>query len=159
MIGISCKNVLWCVDYDLQQNQICSLNRFKKYYGLKIFNMVQFDYVGEGLFIVRLFKETAFECKYPTGRANDVDYGMDWEALNRAQYLLDTSTLEFEKSMSSISFNACLPRADYAYLLFVESDIDKSRGQLVSFHTFLCVPVRLNFNVNQQYFSFYLPKQ
>lgn len=60
MIGLSCKKVLWCVEYDLEWKKICSLDRFMKYYGLKIFNHVQFDYLGEGVFVIRIFKETTF---------------------------------------------------------------------------------------------------
>ncbi|WOH09637.1 hypothetical protein DCAR_0729095 [Daucus carota subsp. sativus] len=131
MIGLSCKHVLWCVDCDLKRNEIRSLNRFKRYYGLKIFNLVQLDYVGDDLFIIRLFKETAFESKYPTGRANDVEWSKDWETLNRAQYVIDTSTLECEKAMASISFNACANRTDYAYLIFVESKFDEGRGNMI----------------------------
>ncbi|KAL1824226.1 hypothetical protein ACET3Z_011004 [Daucus carota] len=131
MIGISCKMVLWCVDCDIERKEICSLSRFMKYYGLKIFNLVQFDYLGEGLFVVRLFKETAIESKYPTDRANDVQCSKEWEALNRSHYVLDTSTLEGEKAIASISFNACSSRTDYVYLLYVESDVDHSRGDMI----------------------------
>lgn len=133
MIGISCKMVLWCVDCDIERKEICSLSRFMKYYGLKIFNLVQFDYLGEGLFVVRLFKETAIESKYPSDRANDVQCSKEWEALNRSHYVLDTSTLEGEKAIASISFNACSHQTDYTYLMFVESDIDQSRGNMVIF--------------------------
>ena len=132
MIGISCKMVLWCVDCDIERKEICSLSRFMKYYGLKIFNLVQFDYLGEGLFVVRLFKETAIESKYPSDRANDVQCSKEWEALNRSHYVLDTSTLEGEKAIASISFNACSSRTDYVYLLYVESDVDHSRGDMVN---------------------------
>ena len=138
MVGLSCKHVLWCVDCDLKRNEIRSLNRFKRYYGLKIFNLVQLDYVGDGLFIIRLFKETAFESKYPTGRANDVEWSKDWETLNRAQYVIDSSTLECEKAMALISFNACANRTEYAYLIFVESKFDEGRGNMVNTHR-LCL--------------------
>ncbi|XP_017240976.1 uncharacterized protein LOC108213693 isoform X1 [Daucus carota subsp. sativus] len=131
MIGLSCKKVLWCVDYNIERKEICSLNRFKKFYGVKILNLVQFDYIGDGLFVIRLFKDTAFECKCPTGRANDVEISKEWEALNKAQYVLDTNTLECEKSIAPISFNSCSNRTDYTYLMFVESDIDQSRGNMI----------------------------
>ena len=133
MIGLSCKKVLWCVDYNIERKEICKLNRFKKFYGVKLLNLVQFDYVGDGLFVLRLFKDTTFESKDPAGSATDVESSEEWEELNRSQYVLDTNTLESEKAIASISFNACSNRIDYTYLMFVESDIDQSRGNMVIF--------------------------
>lgn len=131
MVGLSCKTVLWCVYCDIERRELHGLNRFMKFYGVKIFNLVQFDYLGDGLFVVRLFKETAFESNYPTDKAEDIELSKEWEALNRSQYVLDTRTLEGEKAIASISFNACSHQTDYTYLIFVESDIDHSRGEMV----------------------------
>ncbi|KAL1816402.1 hypothetical protein ACET3Z_018976 [Daucus carota] len=131
MVGLSCKTVLWCVYCDIERRELHGLNRFMKFYGVKIFNLVQFDYLGDGLFVVRLFKETAFESKYPTDKAEDIELSKEWEALNRSQYVLDTRTLEGEKAIASISFNACSHQTDYTYLMFVESDIDHSRGEMI----------------------------
>ena len=127
------KKVLWCVDYNIERKEIYNLNRFKRFYGVKILNLVQFDYIRGGLFMIRLFKDTAFESKDPVGSATDVEISKEWEELNRAQYVLDTNTLESEKAIASISFNACSNRTDYTYLMFVESDIDQSRGNMVIF--------------------------
>ena len=94
--------------------------------------MVHFDYYGEGLFVIKLFRDTATECNYPDGFATNLEFSEEWEIANRDDYVLDTSTSEYENAMNSIRFNACLNNREFGSLIFSESNFDPTSGKMVS---------------------------
>ncbi|KAL1803070.1 hypothetical protein ACET3Z_031717 [Daucus carota] len=98
-IGLSCRNVMWVVKYDLQQREIIGLSKFMRYYGMKIFNMAQLDYYGEGLFVVSLFKDTALELNYPVGMPKDLNMSKEWEEQNRDDYVVRAGWREFYEAV------------------------------------------------------------
>lgn len=76
------------------------LGTFMRYYQLKLYSTIQFDYYGDDVFVVKNFKTNAVECDYPT---NDVKKfiknkkSYEWEPV---EYVVGNSTLEFEKHTS-----------------------------------------------------------
>lgn len=130
-IGLSCKNLLWVVKYDLQKMEIYGLNKFMRHYGLKIFNMAQLDYYGDGLFIVTLFKDTTLEFNYPTGSPNRLHISTEWQEENRDDYVVSTGTSQFENCVTSILFNGCSNKDGYASMLIMESDMEMEGGIMV----------------------------
>lgn len=63
-LHVKCNSFVWCCKYDMDQNQICGLTTFMKIYGIKLYNVLQFDYFGNGIFVVKVFDETAVERKF-----------------------------------------------------------------------------------------------
>lgn len=101
-----------------------------RFYGLKIFNLVQLDYYGEGVFLVTLFKDNIIEYNYLIGNPNYLNISKEWEDLNKDNYVLHTGTLQSEKCITFISFNAYSNKDDYASML--ESDMEMDRGKMVN---------------------------
>lgn len=135
-IGLSCRNIMWVVKYDLQQREIIGLSKFMRYYGMKIFNMAQLDYYGEGLFVVSLFKDTALELNYPVGMPKDLNMSKEWEEQNRDDYVVRAGTFQLAACETSIFFNCCTNKDGYASMLILESDMEMDRGLMVIHRTF-----------------------
>lgn len=95
-----------------------------------MYNLVQFDYYGDELFEVKIYKETAIECNYPSIHPEDyrnIDASKRWK---EAQYVLDIESLKFEKKKSLLAFNACANNLDYVEMVVINFDIDPRRINL-----------------------------
>ncbi|KAL1811215.1 hypothetical protein ACET3Z_021280 [Daucus carota] len=113
-IGLSCNNILWVINYDLQKRQIYGIGKFVRFYRLRIFNMAQLDYCGEGLFVVTLFNDTALETNYPVGNPHNLVMDKEWEEQNRNDYVVRTGTFQLERCQTSILFNGCSNKDGFA---------------------------------------------
>lgn len=64
-LWIRCKANIWSAKYDRERKCIYGLRTFVTFYGIRIFGIVQFNYYGDGMFSVKIFKESVVECNYP----------------------------------------------------------------------------------------------
>lgn len=71
-VKIKCKKFNWKAKIDLKTGKVYGLRRFKHLYEIKLYNVVQFDYYGEDMFVVKIFKEYGIEVKYPNMNPKDI---------------------------------------------------------------------------------------
>ncbi|KAL1813306.1 hypothetical protein ACET3Z_023371 [Daucus carota] len=106
-LGIKCRNYIWPAKYDQESRKIYGLRSFMRYYGFGVYSVAQFDYYGDGMFEVKLFRETADECNYPKQHPNEFVKTKDKEPFYVDDYLLDFQSIESEKRFSLFCFNGC----------------------------------------------------
>ena len=83
------------------------------YYGIKIFNLVKFDYHGGDSFSIEIFKDSGTECNYPTVDPIGflkAEMGNVWK---KSEYVFNSITLHVQKSFALWSFNAIRNVLDY----------------------------------------------
>lgn len=132
-IALSCLKIMWVVKYDLHKRHIYGLGKFFKFYDFKIFNLAQLDYLGEGLFVVTLFKDNAMELEYPVGNPNNLVMDKEWEEQNRDDYVVKPGTPQLDRCVSSIFFNGCSNKDGYASLLVLDSDMEMDGERMVKY--------------------------
>lgn len=112
-IFIKCKNCVWRAKYKREIKKISGLKRFLIYYRVELFNLLQFDFYGDGIFIVSVFKEHGIESKYPTihpASFLETEEGKNWRKDN---FITNRSSIEYDKRAAQFSFNVL--RNDYEY--------------------------------------------
>lgn len=127
----------WKATFDECKNRFYGLQSFMRFYEIKIYNLIQFDYYGENLFVVAgIFRDTATECKYPT-TINVEEYfkTKDITSWIEDEYVIDRCSMEYHKSRELWLFNACHSCYLYFTINIGKDDIAGKRNKLVS--TFL----------------------
>lgn len=103
-----------------------------KFYGVKIYNLLQFDYYGESVFVIKIFKDTAIECTYPTEKVEVYFQNAESQRWKKDQYILDSSSLEYEKVCALWIFNAYHNYAKYVEIQIKNMNIDLEMNNMVS---------------------------
>lgn len=109
-----------------------------RFYGVKIYNLLQLDYYGDNLFVVKIFKDTATECNYESKDLAEFLKIEDLEHWRKDKYVLDSLSLEYEKVSARWLFNALHNNASYFQITINSLDIDPKQNKLVKgFFNFL----------------------
>lgn len=103
---IKCKKMIWKGKLDEESKEIYGLINFMRFYEIKIYNLVQFDYYGNDLFDVKIFKDTAIECNYPIEDPEVFFKNDNINSWRKEQYMIDCSSLEYQKSYALWKFNS-----------------------------------------------------
>lgn len=103
-----------------------------RYYGFGVYSVAQFDYYGEGMFEVKLFRETANECNYPKQHPNEFVKTKDKEAFYVDDYLLDLESIEFEKRFALFCCNGCRNTTDYVEMRIINLNLHPNVMDVVS---------------------------
>ena len=123
---------MWPAKYDKKVRKIYDIGKVMRYYGLTVYNIALFEYYGDGLFEVRLFRDTAVECPYPKMHPNQF-FKTTRKIYYEEDYILDRQSLEFEKRISFFYFNACSTKIVFVEMCIAEQNLDPNLHNLVSF--------------------------
>lgn len=66
-----CGKVCWKGSLRLDLVSFDDLGSFVRYYKIKMYSTVQFDYYGDDLFKVKVFTTNAVECDYPITKTKE----------------------------------------------------------------------------------------
>ncbi|KAK1396947.1 hypothetical protein POM88_006810 [Heracleum sosnowskyi] len=126
-VKIMCKDITWEAKIDMELGKICDLGSFMKFYEIKIYNLVQFDFYGNNLFLVKKFKDSTVECEYPI---TNQKVFMDNEKLHtvwrKEQYVIDGWSLEYDKAHALWSFSSHHNYVNYFEKKIKFYDIDEN---------------------------------
>ncbi|KAK1380370.1 hypothetical protein POM88_027114 [Heracleum sosnowskyi] len=95
-----------------------------KFYGVRIFGIIQFDYYDNGLFNVNIFKKTAIECYYPLSDPRAYKKSEAAKEYNIDEFLINFDSLEYFKRIEQLSFNGFFLEPHYAEIEIMTKDID-----------------------------------
>ncbi|KAK1378623.1 hypothetical protein POM88_025367 [Heracleum sosnowskyi] len=126
-VKIMCKDITWEAKIDMELGKICDLGSFMKFYEIKIYNLVQFDFYGNNLFLVKNFKDSEVECEYPI---TNQKVFMDNEKLHtvwrKEQYVIGGWSLEYDKTHALWSFSSRHNYVNYFEKKIKFYDIDEN---------------------------------
>ncbi|KAK1360110.1 hypothetical protein POM88_044584 [Heracleum sosnowskyi] len=122
-----CKEITWEAEIDTELVKICGLGTFMRFYEIKLYNLVQFDFYGNNTFVVNIFKDSGVECVYPI---KDKKVFMDNEKMHtvwrKEEYVIDGWSLEFDKANALWSFNSHQNYVDYFEKKINFNDMDEN---------------------------------
>ncbi|KAK1384321.1 hypothetical protein POM88_022056 [Heracleum sosnowskyi] len=126
-LKIMCKEITWEAEIDTELVKICGLGTFIRFYEIKLYNLVQFDFYGNIIFVVNIFKDSGVECVYPI---KDKKVFMDNEKMHtvwrKEEYVIDGWSLEFDKPNALWSFNSHQNYVDYFEKKINFNDMDEN---------------------------------
>lgn len=131
-ILIKCQNCVWRAKYSAEAIKIWGLRRFMIFYGVDLFNLVQFDYYGDDIFFVTIFKETGIESKYPViSPLNffESEEGKEWK---KRRLIPEHGNMDYEKNAAMFTFNGLRNVRDYYDIDIVNSYTDDNFQKMVS---------------------------
>lgn len=131
-VKVKCNKLTWKAKIDSDSARIHGLRKFMHFYGIKLLHLVQFDYQGGDIFIVKIFKDYAIECNYPKRTHFEFMKNGDRGNCREDQYMVNVKSLEFEKAYALWSFNALRNCVHYSELVIDMVDLDYRRHHLVS---------------------------
>ncbi|KAK1380373.1 hypothetical protein POM88_027117 [Heracleum sosnowskyi] len=102
-----------------------------KFYGVRIFGIIQFDYYDNGLFNVNIFKKIAIECYYPLSDPRAYKKSEAAKEYNVDEFLINFDSLEYFKRIEQLSFNGFFLEPHYAEIEIMTKDIDPISPVLV----------------------------
>lgn len=129
---IRCKKTAWKGFFDEGNKNIYGLKSFMRFYEIKIYNLIQFDYYGQNLFVVSIFRDTAIEARYPTNNAEEYLKNEDMSNWIKDQYVINMFSMEYDKSEELWSFNACKNCDLYFNINISKEDVGQKKKHLVS---------------------------
>lgn len=103
-----------------------------KYYEIKMYGLVQFDYCGEDEFFVKIFKNTAIQPNYRKMCPSKFLGSEKCRNWKKTEYIVDDTSLEFQKAVAIWSFNAFMDYVDYLEMKIGTMHIDGELPYLVS---------------------------
>ena len=102
-----------------------------RYYGLTVYNVALFEYYEDGLFEVKIFRDTVVECLYPNMHPTEF-FKTTGKYYDKEDYILDMKSLEFEKQLSLFCFNVCANKTDFVEMCLAEQNLHPDLQNLVS---------------------------
>lgn len=130
-LSLKCENSVWKCTYDYENMRFRGLQKFMRYYRVTIFSMLKFDYYGDGLFLVTIFKANAIEVKRPLYDFKEFVTYEGFQNCNPDEFMFDGSCLEFQKKMGLWAFNSYRNCPEYYTMRVYSFDIDQSNYGLV----------------------------
>lgn len=105
-LHIKCNTLIWKAIYDKERKKICGLYDFMRFYKLKMYSVVVFDYFGAGYFDVNCYNHTATSIVYPT--IDPVVFFKNEKSTHSRmdEFIYGCNCLEVEKYISIIAYNA-----------------------------------------------------
>lgn len=128
-LSIYCKTLKWRARYDSEVNKICGLANFMEYYGIKIFNIVQFDYFGNGFFNVKIYKEAGIEINYPIIHPDQ--WFINKTEWKDEEYMVEYGNMQFDKAIALLVFNAFLNKSESYRIEISSADLEQKGVDLV----------------------------
>lgn len=122
---------IWKCTYDAANKRIVGVGSFIRYYGITLYGMVQFDYYGDDMFSVRIFKSTAISIDHPSQNPKEFVKNEKFEEWKTDEFQFDSTTLEFRKSVSLWGFNAYRNYREYYSMKVYGFDLDPRIYNLV----------------------------
>lgn len=96
-IYVRCKNCVWWVKYDAKNYSIFGLRKFMMFYGVKLFDFIQFDYYRGDMFVVTIFNESVLEPNYPVIEPPNFFNSEKAKNCKREDFVIERGTVEYEK--------------------------------------------------------------
>lgn len=118
-------NFTWKAEIDEEKEKLCGLAKFMHFHEIKLYNLVQFDYYGDDLFVTKIFKESAIELKYLKCNPKDFLTVVHLSTFKEEEYELDGWSLAYDKARALWNFCACQNYVQYFELMIHNADIDK----------------------------------
>lgn len=138
-LRIICNTLKWRARFDSEVGKICGLADFMEYYGIKLFNIILFEYHGNGVFSVKVYKTAAIETNYPTILPNEwKKQKNEWKD---EEFMVEYGNLEFQKAIALLGYNALLNLSQSFEISIGSVDFEEGGINLVSLGLF-------EFNVN-----------
>ena len=135
---VKCGNIAWKAKIENESSVIFGLRRFMRFFEVKLWNLVQFDYYGNNLFIVHIFKDNAVESKYPKIDPEEFFKNENMNSWREEQYVIDFLSMEYQKSCALWTFNAYTDCVPYYNVKIGRLDIDENVEKLVRIFKNLC---------------------
>lgn len=126
-----CEHSVWKCTYDSEKMRFKGLQKFMRYYRVTIFSMLKFDYYGDDMFKVTIFKPNAIESKRPMYDFKDFVTYNGFQTWNPEEFMFDGSSLEFQKNLGIWAFNSYRNYPEYYSMRVYSFDIDKRKHELV----------------------------
>lgn len=109
-----CNEITWEAEIDTELAKICGLGSFVRFYEIKLYNLVHFDFYGNNMFVVKFFKDTGVECVYPIKDKKEFMDSEDSHTVwRKEEYVIDGWSLELDKARALWSFNSQQNYVDY----------------------------------------------
>lgn len=131
-VRIKCKKFEWKAKYDKDLKLLYGMRRFMKYYEIKMYGVVQFDYYGNDQFGVRVFKNYAIESNYRMMTPLQFLRSKKCRKWREDEYIIDGLSLQYQMSIALWSFNAFMNYVDYFEIRVNNVHIDGRYPFLVS---------------------------
>lgn len=127
-----CENVCWKGRFNSDVGTLDGLGSFMRFYKLKMYSTIQFDYYGDDLFVVKKFKTNAVEGDCPRNNPKTFTKNKETYDWNLDEYIVGNSTIELEKHTSLWGFNAYWNSADFKKMKISSSDLNRRTSYVVS---------------------------
>lgn len=102
------------------------------FYGVKLFNIVQFDYYGDNIFIATIFKENGIESKYPVTDPKKYFLTEESRRWKKEDYIIQQGTMQYEQNAALFCFNGLMNVTEYYDIQITNSDVDQKFAHMVS---------------------------
>lgn len=126
-------DVFWKGRFNLDMRRFDGLRSFMRYYTLKMYSIVQFDYYGNDIFKVIISKTNMVECNYPTTHVDVFIKNKNTVKWKPKEYILGQSNIEYEKHASLWSFNGYWNSSEFKEMKVSKSDIDPKSSSMVCY--------------------------
>lgn len=103
---LKCENLMWLAVYDKDRKKICGLNNFLRFYDLRMYSVLIFDYFGSGNFAVKCYKSTATSVISPTIDPAEFFANENSNQLNMDEFIYGRNHLQIEKYIGLVCYNA-----------------------------------------------------
>ncbi|KAL8093239.1 hypothetical protein AgCh_035216 [Apium graveolens] len=117
-LKIYCKTHKWRARYDSEIGKICGLARFMEFYEITIYTLVLFDYHGDGVFNVKIYKEAAIGINYPMIEPNE--WMLNKPEWKDEEFMVVYGNIQFQKSVAMLVYDNFLNKTE-AYRISVNS--------------------------------------
>lgn len=115
----------WKAAFNEEKAKLCGLGKFMHFHEIKLYNLVQFDYYGDDLFVAKIFKESAIETQYLKINPKDFLTTEHISTFKEEEYELDGWSLEYDKARALWNFSACQNYVQFFELMIHNVDIYK----------------------------------
>lgn len=132
-VAVFCGKVCWKVRYNKNMQMIEGFSTFRRFYNVKIFNTLRFDYYGESLFKVVIIKENAVECVYPKTKVREFKKCKKPDLWKPEECVFGMSTIEYEKKLSLWGLTAYRNIEEEMAMTVSNSDVDRYNEKVVRY--------------------------
>lgn len=129
---IRCEMFVWKCKCDVDREIIYGMRRFIKCYDIKVYNVIQFDYYGDNVFVVKIFRNTTIECNDSIMEPAKFLENEKHFKINKDLNIIDGLSLQYQKAYALWFFNACQNFDEYFEIKILNVHINGADHILVS---------------------------
>lgn len=111
-LQIKCNNLMWHAIYDNNKKKIRGLYDFLRFYDLRMYSVVIFDYFGCGKFVAKCYTHNATVVVNPTVEPDDFFKNEKSRYLTMDRFVYGHNNLEIEKLIAISSYNSIKESAE-----------------------------------------------